>query len=216
MNPVCLAFRRTERQGLMPSASSQTRGMLSTTWWHWQVARHQLLRKVAKSQHTTLAKLRSAQAAMEHIQNMYNHKCPGKSSDVKIKGSKIRYETLENLSGQDSGDLVREVISRMNNGTIKSTIQGDETILLYGGKLYAKYRDRPHFLAHVAEKMREVARLLIAAKNIQPSIHNLDELLQPRNWDIIIKAAQQAANFEPKNQYFRHPLSRNKTRPKFN
>ncbi|KAK3918527.1 Putative cytochrome P450 138 [Frankliniella fusca] len=104
----------------------------------------------------------------------------------------------------------------MNNGTIKSTIQGDETILLYGGKLYAKYRDRPHFLAHVAEKMREVARLLIAAKNIQPSIHNLDELLQPRNWDIIIKAAQQAAKFEPKNQYFRHPLSRNKTRPKFN
>ncbi|KAK3910779.1 Pesticidal crystal protein Cry9Ca [Frankliniella fusca] len=52
----------------------------------------------------------------------------------------------------------------MNNGTIKSTIQGDKTILLYGRKLNAKYRDRPHLLAHVAEKMREVARLLIAAK----------------------------------------------------
>jgi hypothetical protein len=109
------------------------------------------------------------------------------------------------MLGRNSEDLILdEMLSRMNNDDIKDVVRDDNiisklVILDYQGlgeKEFQKHND----VYRVNQKARTLARLVIKAREIScaESVINLDYLLRPENFDLVVQSATQLSLQENK------------------
>lgn len=102
-----------------------------------------------------------------------------------------------------SSRIKTEVFSIMRPDDISEVVKNDPLICLYGETLISKHK-RQQIVNVVSNKMREMARLLIALK----SIHNLNGLfdaLKPEFFQDFVSATKEISGYEISTRSFKSP-----------
>ncbi|CAG9834563.1 unnamed protein product [Diabrotica balteata] len=132
---------------------------------------------------------------------LYRHrkKCSGKSGSAQSAGQNI-------LAGHIKVDerLKREIFPRMRADKISLEAKTDTLICAFGSRFLRVHREY-HFASVTSRKMRELARILIQLKKINPNIKSLFDALQPKYFDNIVQATQNASGYKSSNDSFDAP-----------
>ncbi|XP_059896821.1 M-phase phosphoprotein 8 isoform X2 [Gadus macrocephalus] len=89
-----------------------------------------------------------------------------------------------------------EIIDIMHQDEISHHVRNDPLICKYGNALSAKHDyDRSQF-AYIAQKMRELGRFVLAANEIDSSVHFLHEMCTPCRFELAVEGAKKLAGFD--------------------
>ncbi|XP_050516234.1 uncharacterized protein LOC126891100 [Diabrotica virgifera virgifera] len=132
---------------------------------------------------------------------LYRHrkKCSGKSGPAQSIGQNV-------LASHIKVDerLKREIFPRMRADKISLEAKTDALICAFGSRFLRVHREH-HFATVTSRKMRELARILIELKKINPEIKSLFDALQPKYFDNIVQATQIASGYKSSNDSFDAP-----------
>ena len=98
-------------------------------------------------------------------------------------------------------NFVKDIIHGMTEDDITDVALKDPVIINLGKSLYLKTK-RKNATNYVRQKMRETARLLIEATEIDSEITDIETLIMPINFDIIINAAHKLCKYDDKTGLF--------------
>lgn len=86
-----------------------------------------------------------------------------------------------------------------------SQIRSDTMICKYGDALYArKGREQPQH-RYIAQKMRELGRFVLAAKEIDSRVKGLKDICDPTKFDLTVKAARRESNYSTSTSEYGKP-----------
>ena len=125
-------------------------------------------------------------------------------ADRKHSFRSLRAEAELLLPGSnDVSDVMRrEIFTIMVKDEVSILARNDPTITDFGEKLLRKHGHLKHLHVYISTKMRELARLVLAVRRLDPSIVWLDDCLQAEKFDVIIRAVRVLCGFqEEKNKY---------------
>ena len=83
----------------------------------------------------------------------------------------------------------------MKDDEIRLNVEQDRLILKFGCRIHDNHKD-PRNLQNVSSKMRDLARLVISAKSVSSDIIKLEDLLQPCNFEILVKPVRKACRYD--------------------
>ncbi|XP_028298234.1 uncharacterized protein LOC114460545 [Gouania willdenowi] len=95
------------------------------------------------------------------------------------------------------------ILHRMNLDNISYEVKSDWLICKYGNRLMGAEDGVLKTYDYVSQKLRELGRLLLAAKSLDPSVRTLQDLLVPGRLSLALGAARKAAG----NRWSRPPLA---------
>ena len=125
----------------------------------------------------------------KHItSHLRNRKCPEQKLMIAPLQRKPKSESAALISGiclpNFDTDFVDKIINKMKDDTISSACKSDELILNFGNMIFQKYRTTQCEL--IRQSMRQLGRLILQVKKIDPQINSLSDCLNPQNFDKII------------------------------
>lgn len=131
-----------------------------------------------------------------HEQSCRGREGGGKSSETAGKGEGL---PLSESFAEGCG----EIISTMYQDDVAKQVRNDALICKYGHLLYAKYgRDRSQF-AYIAQKMRELGRLVLAVRELDNSVKYLHEICVPSRFELAVAGAKKMGGFDPSTNRFK-------------
>lgn len=86
---------------------------------------------------------------------------------------------------------------------MSSQVKSDWLICKYGNKLLENQDGNQRSYEYVSQKLRELGRLLLAAKSLDSEVQTLQDLLAPGQLSLALSAARKAAGY----RWSRPPLS---------
>ena len=117
-----------------------------------------------------------------------------KDADTSAKVARFEGETLLGVASVASSPLKRNVLPSMRGGEISRIAKSDNLILQLGDSQYAKSKKTGLRRVNLtSQKMRDCARLLDAARRIDPEHETMHEFIHPQKFDTLVKAAQSLA-----------------------
>ncbi|XP_059367596.1 uncharacterized protein LOC132106022 [Carassius carassius] len=103
-----------------------------------------------------------------------------------------------------SGQGVQKIIHSMQQDHVTSHIRSDEMICVYGDALLAKKGREESQHRYIGQKLRELGRFMLAAKEIDERAKTLKDICDPANFKLAIEAARHVSNYDVnKNEYGR-------------
>lgn len=96
-----------------------------------------------------------------------------------------------------------EILHRMNQDNVSHQVKSDWLICKYGNKLMGNQDGSQRRYDYVSQKLRELGRLLLAAKSLDPGVRTLRDLLSPGRLGLALAAARKAAGY----RWSRPPLA---------
>ncbi|XP_008302179.1 uncharacterized protein LOC103373943 [Stegastes partitus] len=96
-----------------------------------------------------------------------------------------------------------EILHRMNQDNVSHQVKSDWLICKYGNKLMGNQDGCQRRYDYVSQKLRELGRLLLAAKSLDSGVQNLQDLLAPGRLSLALAAARKAAGY----RWSRPPLA---------
>ncbi|XP_026017260.1 uncharacterized protein LOC113018411 isoform X2 [Astatotilapia calliptera] len=96
-----------------------------------------------------------------------------------------------------------EILHRMNQDNVSYEVKSDWLICKYGNKLMGNQDSGQRRYDYVSQKLRELGRLLLAAKSLDSGVQSLQDLLAPGRLSLALSAARKAAG----NRWSRPPLA---------
>ncbi|XP_033106341.1 uncharacterized protein LOC117108440 [Anneissia japonica] len=100
--------------------------------------------------------------------------------------------------------LKKKVLSRMQAGKISTQVRRDRDILIYGSKLI-KTRPEDHKSLAVSQKMRDLAKLVIAAQAEDQSIKSIRDCIDPKKFCTVVTAVKKIAGYSEKDNKYETP-----------
>lgn len=100
--------------------------------------------------------------------------------------------------------LVKNVFPRMAADKISFVARSDKLIKAFGSR-YLKSHKEKHLVTVVSQKMRTLARYLIAMKSENNEIRYLEDCLTPKYFDSTVKCSMQIANYNKLTDSFASP-----------
>lgn len=100
--------------------------------------------------------------------------------------------------------LEETVFPRMASDEISFVAKSDQLITSFGTR-YLKSHKEKHLIAVVSQKLRTLARFLIAMRSENGSISTLKDCLFPHHFDLVIKCSKKVARYDEKNDSFGSP-----------
>ena len=98
--------------------------------------------------------------------------------------------------------LYGNILKNRRDDDIKHIAEDDPLIIEFGCRMGKKGRGDEQTPDYISTKVRELARVVQAGRNISKNVSKLEDLLLPCNWDVLIKSVQSAAKFKPEtNEY---------------
>ncbi|XP_046406622.1 uncharacterized protein LOC124171491 [Ischnura elegans] len=97
-----------------------------------------------------------------------------------------------------------EVFPRMRPDKISLVAKKDALICAFGARYFKIHREK-HFVNVTSRKMRELAKLLIEIRKIEPIVKNLFQALQPQYYDAIVEATKNVARYDSNKDCFESP-----------
>lgn len=108
-------------------------------------------------------------------------------------------------------ELIENVLSTMREDQYYHILRKDKLILEFGSRLLEKNATEYSVYKHVAQKMREIARLLYHVQKLNKTINCMKELFYVKNYDRIIQAVQNMCGFNKNGRKFTNPTLALKT-----
>lgn len=96
-----------------------------------------------------------------------------------------------------------EILHRMNLDNVSYQVKSDWLICKYGNKLMGNQDGSQKRYDYVSQKLRELGRLLLAAKSLDSGIQTLQDLLAPGHLSLALTAARKASGY----RWSRPPLA---------
>lgn len=85
-------------------------------------------------------------------------------------------------------------------------VKNDNLILAFGSKLYTKHGHEKHLqVQYVSQKMHELARFLICAREIDSKIQSLHDCIQANKFTIVIAAVKKLCGFDENTHRYSNP-----------
>lgn len=100
--------------------------------------------------------------------------------------------------------LKTNVFPRMRADKVSLVAKKDMLICAFGSR-YMKLHRENHFINVTSRKMRELAKILMEVKKLNPTIHNMFEALKPQHFDLFVAATKIVANFDENTDSFDAP-----------
>lgn len=100
--------------------------------------------------------------------------------------------------------LYDHVITKMKDDQVRSTLEGDFLIMRFGHRLYEEQGHFQHRHQYIAQKMRELGRLLEILKT-KHNIPCLEDSMRASNWESLVEAVKNLADFDKETQTFGIP-----------
>ena len=88
-----------------------------------------------------------------------------------------------------------KIVLEMLNDEITEAAINDPLIMKFGESIFNKLR-KQHNANYIRQRMRQLARLLLAAKTVDEKIADITTLLDPANFDTIVKCVQTMGNYD--------------------
>jgi len=119
---------------------------------------------------------------------------------VQSKSSLLLPDTVE-----CSEQMKIRVLEKMNHDEISIPAKNDPLIMKFGTRLFSAVGHEEHTHGYISQKMRELARLLIKAREVVPSVQCLSQLMKPQHFCDDIKAVKCVCGFDEDSHAFRIP-----------
>ena len=81
-----------------------------------------------------------------------------------------------------SRDLYANILLHMVDDEVRCTIKSDPLLTAYGVRLYEKYGHEIHNRSYIANKLRELGRLILSIRKITSTKTDLESCIEPVNW----------------------------------
>lgn len=133
----------------------------------------------------------------QNLDQNQNQKPPKKRSRVQAAASRL----LPISSG--ASESCSEILHRMNQDNVSYEVKSDWLICKYGNKLMGTQDGSQRSYEYVSQKLRELGRLLLAVKSLDPKVQNLQDLLVPGRLSLALSAARKASGY----RWSRPPLA---------
>ncbi|XP_041860774.1 uncharacterized protein LOC121652200 isoform X1 [Melanotaenia boesemani] len=133
----------------------------------------------------------------------HNKSCRGRAEDSQNgKRARIQKSSSSLIPVRESSSGVQEIIHSMQQDCVTCHIRNDEMICAYGDALFAKKGREQSQHRYIAQKLRELGRFMLAAKDIDKHVASLKDICDPANFNLAIKAARHLSNYDVnKNEY---------------
>jgi hypothetical protein len=96
------------------------------------------------------------------------------------------------------------VFPHMKPDKISFVAKSDKLISAYGARYFNTHRAK-HHIPVTSRKMRDLAKLLLAAQELKPNIKSFFDLLQPHYFDTIVSATKVVAKYNPQTEIYESP-----------
>lgn len=143
--------------------------------------------------------------------NIYRHRAKCASKSVNVKNSHTQGSTLavlqEAVKDDFNSDFITQIVGNMTQDEVSKRVAKDRLIKLYGSRVHAKNRHFQHTYNTTSNKARELGRLVLSARTIDPNVQYLEDLLKIEKWETVIAAAAvlNVAGFEADGNTFKVP-----------
>nr|CAI5858800.1 unnamed protein product [Callosobruchus analis] len=132
---------------------------------------------------------------------LYRHRqrCTGKKGPAQSEGQNalIRHIKVDER-------LRKEVFPRMRPDKISLEAKSDRLICAFGAR-YLRLHRAKHFAVVTSRKMRELSKILMELKKLNPEIKSMLQALKPMYFDLFVQATQIVARYEPTNDSYVSP-----------
>ena len=97
------------------------------------------------------------------------------------------------------------ILGMMKRDEFSILVRNDPLITSYGEKLFQKHGHLEHLHQHISCKMRELARLVTAARKLDSGVTWLAECLSPDKFDMVVKAVKELCGFAQEENKYKTP-----------
>ncbi|XP_055017813.1 uncharacterized protein LOC129411297 isoform X2 [Boleophthalmus pectinirostris] len=123
----------------------------------------------------------------------------------KRKRVRVQKSSSQLIPITESSEGVQKIIHSMQQDHVTSHIRDDKMICTYGDALFAKKGREQSQHRYIAQKLRELGRFVLAAKEIDKSIKGLCNICDPAQFHLAIKAARKVSNYNPDSSEYGKP-----------
>ncbi|KAL1272198.1 hypothetical protein QQF64_028060 [Cirrhinus molitorella] len=125
-------------------------------------------------------------------------------TDEQKKTGRVRVQSraasLLPISASSGG--CQSIINNMRQDDVSFHIRSDSLICKYGESLYAKHGRIKSRHQYISQRMRELGRFMLAAKDMDKTVNYLEDLCVPSKFQLVVKVAKHLTQFSPnKNEY---------------
>ena len=100
--------------------------------------------------------------------------------------------------------MLEQLINNMHQDEISQAVRNDKCIIRMGEYMLNKSGPDRKRHEHVRQKLRELGRLLIAAKKVSPKeITQIEDLIDPKHYRVTVKAVQVACGYDSETENFK-------------
>jgi hypothetical protein len=104
-----------------------------------------------------------------------------------------------------SDGLKEHIFSAMANDDVALVARKDELIIAYGERLYQKHGHKKHKRSHIRQKLRQLARFVIAARKENSSVTDLCSCIDATKFPVVISAVRQLCGYQSLDNSFKNP-----------
>lgn len=97
----------------------------------------------------------------------------------------------------------REIINTMNQDEVSQQIRNDPLICKYGNSLSVKYDCDKSQFAHIAQRMRELGRFVLAVNELDNSVKYLHEICVPSRFELAVEGAKKMGALDQASSQFK-------------
>lgn len=101
-------------------------------------------------------------------------------------------------------DAYWKFLNDMNQDKIAVAVKEDRCILEYGNRLFKKNEKVTIQHQHIRQKLRELGRLVLAAKEVTP-VKTIKDLIKPENYNHAVTAARCVSGFSDETAKYQRP-----------
>ncbi|XP_046569801.1 uncharacterized protein LOC124278098 [Haliotis rubra] len=87
------------------------------------------------------------------------------------------------------------VLDKVHSDTVSLVVRNDDLIVQYGCRLFNKCASNVHQYQYVRQKMRELGRFLLCARETKKGIVTLSDCIKPQLFNEVIASEQRASQF---------------------
>ncbi|XP_067296597.1 uncharacterized protein [Pseudorasbora parva] len=104
-----------------------------------------------------------------------------------------------------SSDGCQNIINNMRQDDVSFHVRKDSLICKYGESLYAKHGRVKSRHQYIAQRMRELGRFMLVAKDMDKTVNVLEDLCAPSKFQLVVNAAKRLTQFSPGKNEYRKP-----------
>lgn len=123
-------------------------------------------------------------------------------SETKSTRGRVQSRAACLLPISASPDGCQSIINNMRQDDVSFHIRRDSLICKYGESLYAKHGRVKSRHQYIAQRMHELGRFMLVAKDMDKTVNALEDLCVPSRFQLVVNIAKRLTQFSPgKNEY---------------